>query len=115
MEKILFDGEDTAPFLCCGVCQFFQTGGMWNVKGSGSIRCELMGQEGWEECKECPCLCRTPFSSLASLSIQQHIKEQQLAARLTQQLFQNLREEQTQQTGAKERGFHTLNSKRKTD
>lgn len=39
---------------------------MWSVKGSGSIRCELMRQEGGEECEECPCLCRTPFSSLAS-------------------------------------------------
>lgn len=25
-----------------------------------------MRQEGGEECEECPCLCRTPFSSLAS-------------------------------------------------
>lgn len=44
----------------------FSDGGMRSVKGSGSIRCELMRQEGGEECKECPCLCRTPFSSLAS-------------------------------------------------
>ncbi|KAJ6660098.1 hypothetical protein lerEdw1_018024 [Lerista edwardsae] len=39
---------------------------MRSVKGSGSIRCELMRQEGGEECQECCCLCRTPFSRLAS-------------------------------------------------
>ncbi|KAH1173042.1 hypothetical protein KIL84_016881 [Mauremys mutica] len=57
---------NTAPFLCAEVCQLLQTGGMLSVKGSGSIRCELMRQEGGEECEECRCLCRTPFSRLAS-------------------------------------------------
>ncbi|XP_040304567.1 CCN family member 2 [Herpailurus yagouaroundi] len=56
------------------VCQLFQTGGMLSVKGSGSIRCELMRQEGGEECEECPCLCRTPFSSLASRGRPERIK-----------------------------------------
>lgn len=37
-------------FWRAGVCQLFQTGGMLSVKGSGSIRCELMRQEGGEEC-----------------------------------------------------------------
>lgn len=56
------------------MCQLFQTGGMLSVKGSGSIRCELMRQEGGEECEECPCLCRTPFSSLASRGRPERIK-----------------------------------------
>ena len=47
---------------------------MLSVKGSGSIRCELMRQEGGEECEECPCLCRTPFSSLASRGRPERIK-----------------------------------------
>lgn len=65
---------NTAPFLCVEVRQLFQTGGMRSVKGSGSIRCELMRQEGGEVCQECRCLCRTPFSRLASLGRLECIK-----------------------------------------
>lgn len=61
-------------FCWAGARQLFQTGGMRRVKGSGSIRCELMRQEGGELCQECRCLCRTPFSRLARAGRLQGIK-----------------------------------------
>lgn len=75
-----FGDGNTAPFLCAEVCQLLQTGGMLRVKGSGSIRCELMRQEGGEECQECRCLCRTPFSRLASPGRREGIKAARLPA-----------------------------------